>query len=571
MSEWRAVHRRLVRLEKNWAVHDHPGVNRQLFRSAVLSRRPDQEIEREFRSFGIAEPPGPEWREARDLCAQLDFPNRGRAPDMACDDVYQAALTMMPFGEWVASPSQTKLYRGQRDARWPVVPSFFRRARDNRTADLRRLDALARAITARRPDLLVEQALALIQHYSNELDAPTWLIDLTWDPTVALFFASDGGRTGDIGVVTMLVRSEWENLSAGGRNRLGQIRIIDVPQVLRIERQRALFLDTSHPDLLEQYVAHSVWFRQVDGLVFEDGEAEWPVSKTWCYPDCDAGLDLLRELVSGDLQGAREPRLAPPSDASRALDGNDYLTIARSWCEEVGVALDVSYTQVLAGVCLVHALLQRHREQISVPLRSLHRLRDATSAIIRAQMEQQAIDVSSAMRFTLQRTMLDGERELLESLVMEGGRPPGLGGPVSDLPTYVMTLLAELSPDLAEFVVIGAADASAERVQRDLEAALRDTQFRLFDLRGASDDRGIGALAADIGDAVRLLLVNGDTARTWLNRLAQAFLDGDERIMFERGWVARPRGRSVVVVWYGAVEIGDLEPILTEPIVQFIA
>ncbi len=575
MSKWREVYRRFVRLEREWAVHEHPGVNRQLFRSVVLTARSDREVQREFASFGVANPDRALWNEARELRELLEFPQRGRFPDEPCEDVYQAALTMMPHGEWTASDAHEKLYRGQRDARWPGVPSFFRKPGADRAKGLAQVNGLAKAIAARRPKLQAEQALAMIQHYSKELAAQTWLIDVTWDPAVALFFASDGGRAGDIGVVTMLVRAEWEKLAAGGRNRLGQIRLIEVPDVLRIERQRALFLDTSHPDLLEQYVAHSVWFRQVDDLVFEDLEAGWPVSKDRCYPEDDPTLKFLNGIVGdvdiGGVDEEVEPMLAPPSDASEPLSAEDYLAIARSWCEEEGVAVEGTYEEVLAGACHVHSVLQQRRDEIKISLRSLHRLRDTTEAILHAQKRGRPLDVAEAMRFTLQRTMTDAERELIQSLIDECERPAGRGGAAPDLPSFIKSVLVDLTPDLAELVVIGAADASEERVERDIEAVLGEGGFRVFDLRGAADIRGIGALATEVGEAVRVLLINGETATGWLDRLTRAFLDGKDRSAFKEGFVERPRGRSIVVICYGATEIGDLTPMLREPVVQFIA
>jgi hypothetical protein len=81
--------------------------------------------------------------------------------------------------------------------------------------------------------------------------------------------------------------------------------------------------------------------------------------------------------------------------------------------------------------------------------------------------------------------------------------------------------------------------------------------------------RGVGALAADVGEAVRLLLVDTDTSQEWLHRLARTFLDGGDRIEFAEGWVARPPGRSIVVLYYGATAIDDLPSLLGEVIVQF--
>ena len=421
MSEWRSIYQRFVRLEKEWSVHEHPGVNEQLFHTAVLSKRSDAEVEREFAEFGLINPPAVQVWEAHALRSALEFPSHGRHPDDPCEDVYHAALTMMPFGEWTASPELEKFYRGQRDARWRVVPSFFRESREKQAATISRVNTIAKEIAAGHPDLQPEQTLALIQHYSNELAAPTWLIDLTWDPRVALFFASDGGRTGDVGVVTMLVRREWEGFAAGGRNRLGSIRVIDVPDVLRIERQRALFLDTSHPDLLDQYVAHSVWFRQVDGLTFEDLDTEWPVSRERCYPDLDPTLEEINKLIVAQ-DAVEDPALAPESDASQALGAADYFDIAQSWCEQEDVLLEPPCIEALQRVCLVHSLLQEHRDQLSITLRSLHRLKEATEMVQQAQQRGQRIDVRRAMRFMLDRSMTDAERELIETLVTEAER-----------------------------------------------------------------------------------------------------------------------------------------------------
>lgn len=569
MSEWRTIYQRFVRLEKEWSVHEHPGVNDQLFHTAVLSKRSDAEVEREFASFGVMNPPVAQMREAHALRSALEFPSHGRHPDDPCEDVYQAALTMMPFGEWTASPTLEQFYRGQRDARWRVVPSFFRESREKQAASVSRVNTIAKEIAARHPNLRPEQTLALIQHYSKELAAPTWLIDLTWDPRVALFFASDGGRAGDVGVVTMLVRREWEGLAAGGRNRLGSIRVIDVPGVLRIERQRALFLDTSHPDLLDQYVAHSVWFRQVDGLMFEDLDADWPVSKSRCYPELDPTLEEINKLVAAQDDGVvAEPALEPASDASQALAAADYFDIAQSWCEQDDVILEPPYATALEHVCLVHSRLQEHRDQLSIVLRSLHRLQEATEMVQRAQQRRQEIDVRGAMRFTLDRSMTEAERELIETLVTEAER--GATTVMTDLLTFISKVLADLPPYHAELVVIGAADASEERVTRDMELFMDDERFRVFDLRGAQDVFGIGALSTDIGDTIRVLLVDNNTATTWLERLTRSFLDRKDRIDFKEGWVERHKGRSIVVMFYGASDITHLPGLLREPIVQFV-
>jgi hypothetical protein len=71
MSEWRNIYQRLVQLEKVWSVHEQPEINRELFRTSVLLKRSDAEVEREFAYFGVKAPPAAQKREARALSSAL--------------------------------------------------------------------------------------------------------------------------------------------------------------------------------------------------------------------------------------------------------------------------------------------------------------------------------------------------------------------------------------------------------------------------------------------------------------------------------------------------------------------
>lgn len=141
---------------------------------------------------------------------------------------------------------------------------------------------------------------------------------------------------------------------------------------------------------------------------------------------------------------------------------------------------------------------------------------------------------------------------------------------MTDLLTFISKIIADVPPYYAELVVIGVADASDERVTGDTELFMDDERFRVFDLRGAQDVRGVGALSTDIGDTIRVLLVDNNTATTWLDGLTRSFLDKKDRIEFKEGWVERPKGRSIIVMFYGATNITHLPGLLREPIVQFV-
>ncbi|WP_374690657.1 FRG domain-containing protein [Accumulibacter sp.] len=398
---WKEVHRRYVALERTWSMADAPEpVARQFFRRIVHGHRSKAAIEREFHEFGL-QPPSPAVLEEafclqRLLCpTDRDRPG-GRHPDDPLEDVYAAALSMLPHGFWVESPERDHLYRGQRDARWPTVPALFRR--DDVDAAL---GQLAQAVTRVReclPAVSDAQALAVAQHYSRELGVATWLLDMTYDPRVALFFASDGGVGGEVGVVSCLVRKTWDRLSAAGSNRLGRLRVIDVPGVLRIEQQRASFLDTSHPVLFDQYVADTVWFRQQTGLRFEDPDADFPVTAASIYPSLDP---VLTALIGTPPSSSGVLRSTPAGDAREPLHGDDYWEIAQSWCRREGLLVDAYHEDSLRVVCDVHARLQEQPDQFALPERSLARLQDAVDLVIQAQRNGRFITAQEALCWSL--------------------------------------------------------------------------------------------------------------------------------------------------------------------------
>lgn len=399
VRDWSEVYRRYRTLEQNWSI---PGViepvERQLFRTLVHSPRGRALVLREFDSFGLDAPPEDVLEEGLELKSILnpeDDEPGGRHRDDPLESVYAAALSMTGSGLWRISPERDQLYRGQRDATWETVPSFFRSA--EQSSMLSKLGTAVARIRTAKPELSEEQALAIAQHYSKELKVATWLLDVTYDPSVALFFASYGGVTGDLGVVNCIMRNEWQRLSAGGKNRLGRLRVIDVPGVLRIDRQKASFLDTSHRDLFEQYVAFTIWFRQETGVHFEDPNAENPISESYLYPEHDP---LLEQLAGVPTRITGELNVGPESDARGPLGAAVYLDIAESWCREQRIELDLCHRDTLLVVSQVHADLQQQPHEFDLPDRSLDRLWQAAKNIMDAQRAGQTITPAEALRFS---------------------------------------------------------------------------------------------------------------------------------------------------------------------------
>jgi hypothetical protein len=82
----------------------------------------DAAILREFRSFQLDPPASDLLGEAFFLQGALYPPDRsrpdGRPSDEPLEDVYAAALSMLPHAFWVESPNHDQVYRGRCNATW---------------------------------------------------------------------------------------------------------------------------------------------------------------------------------------------------------------------------------------------------------------------------------------------------------------------------------------------------------------------------------------------------------------------------------------------------------------------
>jgi hypothetical protein len=308
------------------------------------------------------------------------------------DDVYHAALSMLYSNQhggvrWIPSPDSSLFFRGQ-DREWPVIPKLYRDqpSRDAIDNERERVGRFVRSLQAAMPNVTDEHGVAIAQHYSAEANVKTWLVDVTWNPFVALFFASSKGEAGQVGVVWSHKKKEWDNLSVGGTNRLGPLRDIEPPGIRRIEAQSARFIDSAHPDLFEQYVADTIRFKQQPGMVFEDDESTPPISRAALFPPDDP----LLEIIKNPPAPMRTDTLAfaPHADSIQVLDGKVYLSIAESWCRQKSWQLDAEARDILAALCEFHSRIQGKRGEIDVTLRSLECLKSATQQIALAQLPE---------------------------------------------------------------------------------------------------------------------------------------------------------------------------------------
>jgi hypothetical protein len=300
-------------------------------------------------------------------------------------DVFEVAtyISLSSGGLWVYNPAIPRYFRGQR-RNWPVIPSILRDCQDTDeiATAVKKLTKFARALQRVR-GVTDEQAVAIAQHYSSkENGLRTWLLDVTRDPLVALFFASLGGKSGDHGLLWLISEGEWNRLAGASSNLLGAIRAVEIPGIHRISAQKGLFIDTSHPELFDQYVPHTIEFQQVEGLVFEDDQLDVPITTEFLLRDDDQ----LESIIEDSTEADTEPPLACPHPVYplRKLTGLDYFEIVTSWAHNHPTwEVNDDNRSILKVLCAFHACLQESAAAIAndkqlvsdlTALRSLHNL-----------------------------------------------------------------------------------------------------------------------------------------------------------------------------------------------------
>ena len=232
---------------------------------------------------GLPEPPDSLVGELHKIACLRSSYDR-EEPEFVFEDVYHLAFHQLMWWqrydrEIPSASDSLRLYRGQRKDSWEVGATIYRGLPEDpeRQAELRIRAACACRVGCAIADRLgfsFEDAMAVAQHYSaaDILGTPTWLVDFSRNPWVGLFFASEGGETGDFGIVWDIMPTEYARFSAGEGNPIGPLQLVVPHGVQRIDNQAGVFVIAGLPQIFDQYVAFG-WdtrFRQHTGLVFED-------------------------------------------------------------------------------------------------------------------------------------------------------------------------------------------------------------------------------------------------------------------------------------------------------------
>ena len=397
MLDWNYLHHTFERLlSKYRSVHTNPEIGIQILRHAMNPfRYSKRNVESEIQSFRLRVDLDLDWQDILLLQDAFDpLSDLGYSEDAPAESVYQTAIQvrLQRLDDALNRDGVARwFYRGQRNHRWDAVPKIMRdlheEAASSDEAKLEERVQRVRSVVARiisaglaKDDF---EATAITQHYSSELGVATWLLDVTASPWIALFFASDNGKTGEIGTLEYIERTEWMLFSNDGESALGTLRATSPASVLRIRNQEAFFLQAPHPDLLKELSNRKLYFRQQEHVVFESMAFERPLTRDLIYPTKDPTLDALSRLPSESSE-TKKLTWEPTAYLLKAPDDEVYFPIARAF---VGAAADddqdqwkrvgyFDWDELLRQLCKLHATVRARQGEFPKYVTRLHHLRE---------------------------------------------------------------------------------------------------------------------------------------------------------------------------------------------------
>jgi hypothetical protein len=282
------------------------------------------------------------------------------------DDVYHAAVHIKVFLDrdiMDGHSGERWLYRGE-NREYPATEARLHRIGDlsGRKKAIKKLTRFVDEAIEHWKWLTERQAIAIAQHYGNEegVGLSTWLLDMTRDPYVALFFASLNGKDGDIGRVAVVDVERWKSM-------LGDVAVFEtirVPGVFRIRQQRALFLDSVDPCLLDDIAPRRIRFKQYERSRFID--TGLCVGEAFQLPLVDETLTWIRDWAKRDFYDRADAlRMVPPIQTRVSLAPNRtpglYSGIARG-CIDPRTNLDAESVaqleSILEWIGLLHATVR---------------------------------------------------------------------------------------------------------------------------------------------------------------------------------------------------------------------
>jgi hypothetical protein len=269
-------------------------------------------------------------------------------------NAYQLAIYVLRSQYSIVSLTEDEwLFRGQSEP-WPVIPTIFR-SKEPFKKELENLFSVATAIV-QEMGCTFNEAVAIAQHYRDG-DVNTWLIDVTTDPLVALFFAALHPKPTKQGLVWRIRSKEWDKLSEGNE-LMGKLNFIKPEGIHRIEAQKGLFIDTPNPMLFELYVAFEWTFDHHAGVEFYD--IELGITKENLLKDDTKIGQILKDAVAKN-----EIRLTSNIAFSFQLHAKDYNDLMIGWLKQMEVTVQPEWEIYIKTVAFVQERLVNYYESLS--------------------------------------------------------------------------------------------------------------------------------------------------------------------------------------------------------------
>jgi hypothetical protein len=237
------------------------------------------------------------------------------------------------------------MFRGQANSEWDLIPSLYRpplndtilKARQDYTEEF--VGALQKEALRFGIDKLTDsEYLAIAQHYGFY----TPLLDFSWNVEVAAYFATLGGRPGQIGAIFAFNAQEYKEmrnpfaalgvsiefsdsaLKNAGMEPLPDLGLVELYNVPRIYEQEGIFIRIT-PEKVETLMHECIdrfYFRQRSDTVYMGSFPHrahlLPSSRDFDSPETyDAFMELVRKERPDLLENTRsfeKDTLFPPAD-----------------------------------------------------------------------------------------------------------------------------------------------------------------------------------------------------------------------------------------------------------------
>lgn len=123
--------------------------------------------------------------------------------------------------------------------------------------------------SAAKPEDIEFLELAFMQHFKSEACLHPPLLDITYDPLTALYFASSNPKDGEIGIVYMVSKNDVNDMESIASVNFQAAILSDIT---RISRQRGFIIDSLSAGVFEANIPYKITFDQHANVRYLDSD-----------------------------------------------------------------------------------------------------------------------------------------------------------------------------------------------------------------------------------------------------------------------------------------------------------